>query len=192
MLEVAVALLSKKVAKLPKAARAALAGTLVYTTAVGIVNIDPKQLQYVPVLSSVTPVLAEVTQGGVTRTELISHAEFTRLNAEGAQLQQVVREIEQELAFPYSGYSYTEGRRIDFVFDTSAEHMRRGLNRLTYEDGSVELIMLKPDGTFVSEVTVDGERDAEVGFWEHRGDEYVLFSEGLQTHLPYMALVEDI
>ena len=66
--------------KFPKPVRVALAGLFVYGSAVTVVNLAPEKFDYVPVLSDVTPVVAEVTQVGVTRTEVISHAEFTRIN----------------------------------------------------------------------------------------------------------------
>lgn len=84
-------------AKFPKPVRVALAALCVYGSAVTIVNLAPEQFEYVPVLSDVTPVLAEVTQMGVTRTEVISHAEFTRINEVRENFTAAVDELETEL-----------------------------------------------------------------------------------------------
>lgn len=84
-------------AKFPKPLRVALAGLFAYGTAVSIVNLAPDKFEYVPVLSDVTPVLAEVTQMGVTRTEVISHAEFTRINEVRENFTAAVEELETEL-----------------------------------------------------------------------------------------------
>ncbi|WNL51015.1 hypothetical protein SCREM2_gp96 [Synechococcus phage S-CREM2] len=84
-------------AKFPKPVRIALAALCVYGGAVTIVNLAPEQFEYVPVLSDVTPVLAEVTQMGVTRTQVVSHAEFTRINEVREQVLSAVEELETEL-----------------------------------------------------------------------------------------------
>ena len=178
------------ISNLPKSVRIGLAGAVAYIGAVGLVNLAPEKMNYVPVLSNVTPVAAEVTKGGVTRNEIISHAEFTRINAEGAQVQLAIQEIETAIALPFVGYSYVGGSYQEFRFDTNLDYNARGLNEITYDDGSKEYIALYDDGTFVSEVWVDGEKSTERGFWEVKDGEYVLFSEGLQTHFPFMALVE--
>ena len=84
-------------AKFPKPVRVALAALCVYGSAVTIVNLAPEKFEYVPVLSDVTPVLAEVTQMGVTRTQVMSHAEFTRINEVREQVLSAVEELETEL-----------------------------------------------------------------------------------------------
>lgn len=84
-------------AKFPKPVRGALAALFVYGSAVTVVNLAPEKFDYVPVLSDVTPVVAEVTQAGVTRTEVISHAEFTRINEVQKRVAEVVDELETEL-----------------------------------------------------------------------------------------------
>lgn len=84
-------------ANFPKPVRGALAALFVYGSAVTVVNLAPEKFDYVPVLSDVTPVIAEVTQAGVTRTEVISHAEFTRINEVQKRVAEAVDELETEL-----------------------------------------------------------------------------------------------
>lgn len=83
--------------KFPKPVRGALAALFVYGSAVTVVNLAPEKFDYVPVLSDLTPVVAEVTQVGVTRTEVISHAEFTRINEVQKRVAEAVEELETEL-----------------------------------------------------------------------------------------------
>ena len=84
-------------AKFPKPVRVALAALCVYGSAVTIVNLAPEEFKYVPVLSDVTPVLAEVTQMGVTRTQVISHSEFTRINEVRENFTAAVEDLDTHL-----------------------------------------------------------------------------------------------
>ena len=97
---------------------AAAAGTI-YVSAVSMVNLHPEGFGYVPVLSQATPILAQVTRLGGTRTEIISHADFTSINTQRAavnealeefnetmsrtiaELEQLEQELETTISYPY-------------------------------------------------------------------------------------------
>lgn len=162
MLDLLIAANAKRVAKLPKAARAGLAGALVYLGAVSLVNLAPEKMDYVPVLSNVTPVVAQVSQAGVTRTEVISHAEFTRINQVGVQLEQTFAEIEQNIDDAVNETiaeidSISVGTSVwvdpqygqDEVYYTNTI-VREGhlqMNHIEYSDGIGGILILDLDGT---------------------------------------------
>ena len=165
MLDLLIAANAKRIAKLPKVARAGLAGLLVYTSAVGIVNLAPEKMNYVPVLSNITPVLAQVTQAGVTRTELISHTEFTRINAVATHVVETIEQIEEnldtainqldqelaELSQTSAGYGawYEDNFNDEYTYTTSTSQLESGgiANFIEYSDGLEAILVLEEDNT---------------------------------------------
>ena len=206
MLETLIAVNAKKVANLPKAVRAGLAGLLVYTSAVGVVNLAPEKMNYVPVLSNVTPVLAQVTQAGVTRTELISHTEFTRINETGAQLAQnleelnneietVVEQFDNEIDALVGSLNQESGEgvwveddfRDEYRYTVESYVTDEGviINEITYSDGLKGLLILDSDNTgFYSTLPEAGEGEGVVSivrWFAHRNGTIVITDDKFEA-----------
>ena len=180
MLDLLIAANAKRIAKLPKAARAGLGAGLLYFGFVSIVNLAPGKVQYIPGVSNIIPVAAEVTKGGVTRTEIISHTEFTRINEEGARVQQFVTEFQEDVRDAISEIdAYLDTHQATLInsdgsydiYNYTVESRKEGtytIVNITWEDGDSEEIYLFRNNVFVGEYThdYDGRVDQMEGTWE--------------------------
>ncbi len=194
MLDLLIAANAKRIAKLPKVARAGLAGLLVYTSAVGIVNLAPEKMNYVPVLSNITPVLAQVTQAGVTRTELISHTEFTRINAVATHVTETIEQIEEdfdtainqldqelaELSQTSAGYGawIEDDFNDEYTYVTTPVTEDYTINFIEYGDGLEATLVLEEDNTGIY---IGDAKPIIVRWWTNRDGTVVISDDKFQA-----------
>jgi len=184
----------------PKAVRIGIAGALVYSTIVGVVNLGPQKVDYVPFFSDITPVLAEVATIAGTRIEVISHSEFTRLNGENTQLLQLSQETESGInnavstviseinSVSVGSGEWHEGGEVDrFSYANNVvvnENDGLKVNHIVYSDGLEGLLILNSEriGLYSTNPKDGGEPVvSEITWWPYRSGTITISGEDFEA-----------